>query len=246
MFEIADYFDFVDVDIIDYYFELHFEKEILAEFFHILADCMDTDHQEVGLAVHLMEVDLVDYNIVVYLADFAGYHMEKILEVDLVVDYFVVHKVVDFVDYIVVAVHMVIDFFGYMVVVVHKVVDFADYTAVVAVHKMEDYMFVVCYMAVGHKVVVHKVEDYGIVAYYIVVAHKEEEDYIVADHTEEDYMVAVHKVIVHKVVVHKVVDHEEVVHMVVDHMIAFHMVIDYTDHIVDSQIDYTSLYYFFN
>jgi hypothetical protein len=44
MFEIADYFDFVDVDIIDYYFELHFEKEILAEFYHILADCMDSDH----------------------------------------------------------------------------------------------------------------------------------------------------------------------------------------------------------
>ena len=87
--------------------------ELLVEFHHILADCMDSDHKEVDLAAHLMEIDLVDYNIVAYFVDFLGYHMAKILEVDLVVDYFVVHKVVDFVDYTV-------------VVVVHKVIDSVD------------------------------------------------------------------------------------------------------------------------
>ena len=97
-----------------------------------------------------MEIDLVDYNIVVYLVDFVGYHKEKILEVDLVVDYFVVYKVVDFVDYIVVAVvHKVIDSFGYMAFSVHKVVDFVVYIVLVVVHNLEDYMFVVYYMAVG-------------------------------------------------------------------------------------------------
>ena len=77
-----DSFDFVEVHLIVYYFDFHYKMELLVEFHHILVDCMDIDHNEAGFVAHLMEIDLEDYNIVVYLVDFVHYHLKKILDKD--------------------------------------------------------------------------------------------------------------------------------------------------------------------